>query len=135
MNPDDLSMFSPLSIDPSLNTYDSLFNATGAPSGQTTTTAAPPSVNPSATGAAPSAGISGFQAVLNTLTGAFTGGIAAYNTVAQNTGLPLANGTPTTPLATVAPAPVVFAGMTQNQLFLVGGGIGVIALLLILKKR
>lgn len=135
MPPDDTSMFSPLSVDPSLVGYDATFDSTGSLSDTTVTTAAPPSDNPSATGAAPSAGVSGFQTILNTLTGAFTGGIAAYNTVAANTGLPLANGTPTTPTATVAPAPVVFAGLTQNQLFLIGGGIGVIVLLMTLKRR
>lgn len=122
--------FSPLSVDNSLGDLNGSFNFSSAPT-VSATTSAPPSNNTSATGANPAAGISGFQTVLNTLTSAFSGGVAAYNTVAQNTGLPLANGTPT--VATL-PAPV-FAGLTQNQLLLIGGGVAVLAVLFLMKKR
>ncbi len=114
---DDTTMYSPLTLDSSLNGYGAAFNSSGLPD-LPITTAAPPSANPSATGAAPSAGVSGFQAILNTLTSAFVGGVGAYNTVAKNTGLPMANGTPTIPTTVVA-QPIVFAGLTQNQLILI----------------
>ena len=135
MPPDDTSMFTPLALNDTLVGYDASFNATGSIGDTTVTTAAPPSTNPSATGAAPTAGVSGFQTVLNTLTSAFQGGVAAYNTVAANTGLPLANGQQTTATPVAVAQPTVFAGLTQNQLYLVGGGIALIAILLIMKKR
>lgn len=126
--------FSPLSVDSSLGALDSSYDFTSS-APVSTTTAAPPSTNSSATGAVPTAGVSGFQSVLNTLTSAFTGGVNAYNVVAQKTGLPLANGTPTAavPVA-VLPAPVLF-GLTQQQLLFVGGGVAVVALLFLVKKR
>ena len=134
MPPEDLSAFSPLSLDQSLVGYNNSFNATGD-LGDTVTTAAPPSNNPSATGANPSAGVSGFQTVLNTLTSVFSSGVNAYNTVARNTGLPLANGTPSTPVTTVATPAPVFLGLTQNQLLMIGGGVALIAVLFLLKRR
>lgn len=88
-----------------------------------------------------SGGQSGLQTVLTTLSSLFTGGIAAYNTVAQNTGLPLANGTPTNPTVVAAntaaanAAKPVFLGLNQSQLLMVASGVAVIAVLLILKRR
>lgn len=134
------SAFSPLSVDSSLGALDSGFDATGATDytlgAQTAvttaqvTTSAPATTNSSANS---TANVSGFQSVLNTLTGVFNGGVAAYNDVAQKVGLPLSNGTPTAPV--VVAAQPVWGGLTLTQLQLIGGGVALIAVLFLMRKR
>jgi hypothetical protein len=62
--------------------------------------------------------------------------VQAYNAVAQATGLPLANGSSTTkPAPAAVQAPVVFAGLTQNQLLMIGGGLALVAILFFMKRK
>jgi hypothetical protein len=119
--------FSPLSINDSTlyNGFDFMSSGSSSP-----TTAAPAS---STSQANPTSQVSGFQGVMQALTSVFTSGIQAYNGLAVSTGLPLANGQPT--VAPVVSNPVVFLGMTQQQLYLVGGGVAVIVLLFAFKRR
>ena len=144
------SAFAPLSID--TTTLDSGFDATGTISdGVPATTATSPDFSPlnvvdgsgsnyaaapasSTSQANPTSQVSGFNTVLNTLTGFFSSGVAAYNSVAATAGLP----TYGVKAAAHAPTPAatpVFLGLTQNQLYLIGGGVAVVALLLLIKRK
>ena len=123
------ALFSPLSVSDDISSLDTNFAATtasGSPTGSVAT-------NTSGTSQTTQSG--GFQTVLSGLTALFSGGVAAYNQVATETGLPLANGTKTTTVAAVAAAPVVALGMTMNQLVLVGGGIALIGALFLFRRR
>lgn len=119
---------SPLTLD--VGTLDSGFDATSVGTSAPTTSA--PTTSQAQAPAV--AQVSGVQNVLTTLTGLFNGGVAAYNDVATQTGLPLANGTPTAVAASVA-SPIIFAGLTQTQLLLVGGGILLVAVLFMTKRK
>lgn len=126
MNPD-LSLspdFSPLALD---NSYGTLL------AGYDFTTL--PAVSQPASD--PNKNTSNFQTVLSSLTALFDGGVAAYNSVARQTGLPLANGAPTAPatVAAQAAAAPAFAGLTASQLQLILGGAALVGVLLILKRR
>lgn len=133
--------FSPLSVDSSLGALDSGFDATGlssfygsvTPTTSTVANSAPVNNNSSANA---TANVSGFQSVLGTLTSLFNTGVTAYNDVAQKVGLPLSNGTPTTPTtAQVVAATPVFGGLTTSQLQLIGGGVALIVVLFLIRRR
>lgn len=78
-------------------------------------------------------GSGGFDinSVLNTLASTFNGGVGVYNNIAKTLGTPQIGATKTTP----TPAPVVVAGLTQTQWYLVGGGVAFIGLLFLFKRR
>ncbi len=89
-----------------------------------------PAVQP----AAPANQSSGFDIsqVTSTLVNMFDTGVTAFNNVAKTLGTPQI-GVAATP-AVAAPVPVL-GGLTSTQLWIIGGAVGVLGLLLILRKR
>jgi hypothetical protein len=125
------SLYSPLTLSGDISNIDTGFAGTSPGTGSVTG-----SVSTNTSGTDQSTSVSGFQSVLTGLTSLFSSGVQAYNAVAQATGLPLANGSSTTkPAPAAVQAPVVFAGLTQNQLLMIGGGLALVAILFFMKRK